>query len=152
VSPRAGTGTYRNEINPRLKERLAVQAASAGIDAHPIFANAEEYATRTGSVRNVDGLAVTWVNKAIREVQSERRLRSQQLSREQEAYSKLHVELYRLISLHRLGPRAIADLLENARAAGYGQVNPLTIDRLRRLGDFWPDDPAAPDSDWARRL
>jgi len=141
VSARALAVPAPSKVNPDLAERLAAQYAHAGVDVYVHAANAEEFAQRTGKVRNINGLFRRWVEREARERESQRRLRAEQLSREHGKAASFNVELFRLIAVHRLGPRAIADVLETSIRAGHRHVSPQVVEQLRRLGDAWPEGP-----------
>jgi hypothetical protein len=140
--------TAVRHLDPDLVERLAGRAKSTGVDVYQIASEIQEWAERrrgtSRPVRNPNGLLVTRVNKAILERQTAQRLTREQVASDLARYGELHVQLYALCVLRRPRPCDLAEALDMMRRSGYPQINPHTIERLRKLGAGWPGQAAEP--------
>jgi hypothetical protein len=131
-------------LDPALVDRLA-GCAPAGIDVYALAANAMDMTQRRARsarpVQNPNGLLVSMYKKALGELQTQERLTREERARELTRYGELYVQLFGLIATKRPSPAEIAGTLEIMRSAGYPQLNPHAIKRLRELGARWPAGP-----------
>ena len=122
--------------SPHLIQRLATSHPL--VDVHQVAAEVDAMAGRR-EVRNPDGLLVTWVRKADRQRQEADIRLAAVRGEAQERQARFLVELLRTVSVNQLGPATIAETLARAQANGLGKVNSRVIERLRQLGEEWPE-------------
>ena len=95
--------------------------------------------SRRKHVANPDGLLVSKVTEEAARARRGAPTTAAGQAAEMERYGAFQVEVYRLVATSHLGPSAIADYLEESRKNGLPLINTRTIDRLRSMGDSWPE-------------
>ena len=122
-------------FEPGLEDRLLGQYPEYRDAVAMALSNARDMVRRK-RVRNPNGLAVSLVRQAVAKAQT---LESRGVAGgDSELYAEMLVQLLQLVSECQLGPAAIARALAQARRSGYGKLNPVLVEKLEALGEYWP--------------
>lgn len=118
-----------------LEDRLLGQYPEYREDVAMALSNAKDMIKRK-RVRNPNGLAVTLVRQAVAKAKA---VESRGVSGgDSDLYAAMLVQLLQVVAESQLGPAAIARALAQARKAGYGKLNPVLVEKLEALGEYWP--------------
>jgi hypothetical protein len=120
--------------------RSECKRSGLDLDLHELAGRASDWARRDGTVRSAAGVFVEWTRREIRERTARNRESREQLARDRARMAELWVRLFAILVRRRPGPRQLADELEVLQRSGYPAVAPV-VERLRRLGDCWPEAP-----------
>lgn len=91
---------------------------------------------RRKRVRNPNGLLVSSVRSAVATATT---LQTRAFAGgDSELYASLLVQIFDEAIRSQLGPAAIARALQHARQSGYGKLNPVLIEKLEAMGEYWP--------------
>ncbi len=115
-------------------DRLAHQFA--GVDVIATAKWVIDFDKRKG-VQNPTGLLVKKVQQAAKRIGTA--LSPEQERAELARYAAFYVEVYRVVAHQRLGPAAIARMLQQAARDGLPRINPEIISQLEMLGEKWQE-------------
>lgn len=91
---------------------------------------------RRKRVRSPNGLLVTNVRQAVARAKT---IQGRAFAGgDSELYASLLVQVLHEAVRSQLGPAAIARALQQARRSGYEKLNPVLIEKLEAMGEYWP--------------
>lgn len=104
------------------------------VDVFALAAGVREYCEKV-DVENPNGLLVVWVRRADKSRRDGGIARAQV---DRERYAELWVQLLEIAVVERTSPVELAELLRAAARNGFEAINPVLIERLEGIGNFWP--------------